>query len=170
MFARLETERSARPSEHDLGYRQKAIGWLAWVGGGDGPSPGQRSHISVVTVRDIGLTQVCAQSIQRAVIDGACTGREDRAVWGEHIDPVAVETYLAELPGVTMVHDLHIWAMSTTETALTAHLVMPGGHPGDAFLVTLADELVHRFRIGHPTIQIEIDGLPDGCVRPARLE
>jgi len=50
-----------------------------------------------------------------------------------HIDPAKVRTYLSGLTGVTEVHDLHIWAMSTTETALTVHLVMPKGHPGDAF-------------------------------------
>jgi cobalt-zinc-cadmium efflux system protein len=71
------------------------------------------------------------------------------------IDERAVRTCLAQLPGVTAVHDLHIWPMSTTETALTAHLVMPGGHPGDAFLLDLAHELEHRFQIGHTTVQIE---------------
>ena len=54
------------------------------------------------------------------------------------IDPTAVRGYLGGLPGVAGVHDLHIWAMSTTETALTAHLVMPAGHPGDAFLIEAA--------------------------------
>jgi cobalt-zinc-cadmium efflux system protein len=72
------------------------------------------------------------------------------------IDPVAVRAYLRALPGVGAVHDIHIWAMSTTETALTCHLVMPGGHPGDAFLKDACHELNHRFRIGHPTIQIEL--------------
>ncbi|MCP2017265.1 MAG: cation diffusion facilitator family transporter [Erythrobacter sp.] len=66
-----------------------------------------------------------------------------------------VRAYLSGLPGVAAVHDLHIWPMSTTETALTAHLVMPGGHPGDPFLLELAHELEHHHRIGHPTIQIE---------------
>jgi cobalt-zinc-cadmium efflux system protein len=66
-----------------------------------------------------------------------------------------VRAYLSGLPGVEAVHDLHIWPMSTTETALTAHLVMPGGHPGDPFLLELARELEHHHRIGHPTIQIE---------------
>ena len=74
----------------------------------------------------------------------------------DNIDDGEVRIYLAGLPGVAAVHDLHIWPMSTTETALTAHLVMPGGHPGDAFLHELAHELEHRFHIGHPTIQVEV--------------
>lgn len=68
----------------------------------------------------------------------------------------AVRSYLAGLDGVAEVHDLHIWPMSTTETALTAHLVMPGGHPGDAFLCEVARELEHHHRIGHTTIQVEV--------------
>jgi cobalt-zinc-cadmium efflux system protein len=71
------------------------------------------------------------------------------------IDLTAVRTFLAGLPGVASVHDLHVWPMSTTETALTCHLVMPGGHPGDAFLASAAEVLAHRFKIGHPTLQIE---------------
>ncbi|WP_100259533.1 cation diffusion facilitator family transporter [Qipengyuania seohaensis] len=67
----------------------------------------------------------------------------------------AVRGYLAELDGVEAVHDLHIWPMSTTETALTAHLIMPGGHPGDGFLSEVAGELEHHHRIHHVTIQIE---------------
>lgn len=76
------------------------------------------------------------------------------------IDEGAVRAWLADRPGVQAVHDLHIWPMSTTETALTAHLVMPGGHPGDAFLHQLAHELEHRFRIHHTTVQVEM--LTDG--------
>jgi len=72
------------------------------------------------------------------------------------IDRDAVRLFLARLPGVTEVHDLHIWAMSTTETALTCHLVMPAGHPGDAFLAELTHDLDHRFAIGHATAQIEM--------------
>lgn len=72
------------------------------------------------------------------------------------IDPAAVRAYLAGLPGVASIHDLHIWPMSTTETALTAHLVMPTGHPGDGFLAETCVELAHRFGIGHPTLQIEL--------------
>lgn len=77
------------------------------------------------------------------------------------IEVEAVRGFLADQPGVGAVHDLHIWPMSTTETALTAHLVMPGGYPGDGFLHGLADQLEHKFGIGHPTIQIEGDGGAD---------
>jgi len=67
-----------------------------------------------------------------------------------------VRDYLESIPEVARVHDLHIWAMSTTENALTAHLVMPSGHPGDAFLAKICAELHHRFKIQHPTVQIEM--------------
>src|SRR5262245_19276384 len=72
------------------------------------------------------------------------------------IDPRAVRNYLSSCAGVSQVHDLHIWPLSTTENALTAHLVFPGGHPGDQFLLTAATELRQRFGIGHATLQIEI--------------
>jgi len=75
------------------------------------------------------------------------------------IDERRVRNFLQALNGVEAVHDLHIWPMSTTETALTVHLVMPGGYPGDSFLHQLAHELEHDFGIGHATIQVEtIDG------------
>jgi len=77
-----------------------------------------------------------------------------------------VDTLLRALPGVTDVHDLHVWAMSTTDIALTAHLVMPDGHPGDAFLERIARELHENFHITHPTIQIEFNGLDHGCAQP----
>ncbi|GAC1414757.1 MAG: cation diffusion facilitator family transporter [Burkholderiaceae bacterium] len=67
----------------------------------------------------------------------------------------AVRNYLEALPGVATMHDLHIWGMSTTETALTAHLVMPAGHPGDTFTCLVSDHLQEKFGIGHATIQIE---------------
>jgi cobalt-zinc-cadmium efflux system protein len=67
----------------------------------------------------------------------------------------AVMDYLQHLSGVASVHDLHVWAMSTTETALTAHLVMPQGHPGDTFLASAAHHLEHHFGICHATLQIE---------------
>src|SRR5215471_8476204 len=71
------------------------------------------------------------------------------------IDRTAVETYLAALPGVTGVHDLHIWAMSTTETALTVHLVRPNAGLDDHLLNETCHALEHRFGIHHATIQIE---------------
>ena len=71
------------------------------------------------------------------------------------IDQAKVREFLESQAGVTAVHDLHIWPMSTTENAITAHLVMPGGYPGDAFLHELAHRLEHRFGIGHPTFQVE---------------
>lgn len=72
-----------------------------------------------------------------------------------HIDEAAVRTFLAGHEGVEAVHDLHIWGMSTTESALTAHLVMPGGTPGDAFLRNIAHELEAKFGIHHATVQVE---------------
>lgn len=71
------------------------------------------------------------------------------------IDAAAVAAALRQLPGVVRVHDLHIWAMSTTEVAMTAHLVMPDGHPGDSFLEAVQERLHHDHGIGHATVQIE---------------
>lgn len=81
----------------------------------------------------------------------------------ENIDPIKVRAYLADLPGVREVHDLHIWAMSTTETALTAHLVMQEG-ASNAFLRDVGTELERRFAIGHSTVQIEPHDAPGPCV------
>ena len=80
------------------------------------------------------------------------------------IDPEAVRAYLDARPGVSGLHDLHIWPMSTTEIALTAHLVMADGHPGNGFLVEIAEALRARFGIAHATLQIEEAGGP-----PCRL-
>src|SRR6185503_13479170 len=79
------------------------------------------------------------------------------------IDAMAVRAHLAALPGVAAIHDLHIWGMSTTETALTCHLVMPAGHPGDAALGHIARELEQRFGIHHATIQIELGDSDEVC-------
>ena len=79
------------------------------------------------------------------------------------IDLPVVRSYLQQLPGVREVHDLHVWGMSTTETALTAHLVMAAGHPGDDFLRRVAGELEAEFRIGHPTLQIELADGAGSC-------
>ncbi|HYK13314.1 MAG TPA: cation transporter, partial [Burkholderiales bacterium] len=81
----------------------------------------------------------------------------------ESVDPGEVRSYLCALKGVAEVHDLHIWGMSTTETALTAHLVMPAGHPGDDFIAHVVHDIEHRFRIGHVTLQIEMGTSANPC-------
>ncbi|MCI0358501.1 MAG: cation diffusion facilitator family transporter [Planctomycetaceae bacterium] len=78
------------------------------------------------------------------------------------IDPQAVDDYLSGLPGVAAVHDLHIWALGTTETALTAHLVVPNRTDHDALLADLSHELHDRFGIEHATVQIE-RGTSEAC-------
>ncbi len=85
------------------------------------------------------------------------------------IEPGAVRTYLEQRPGVEELHDLHIWPMSTTETALTAHLVMPAGHPGDGALNEICRDLRARFGIGHATIQIEVSAEADCALQPAHV-
>ncbi len=82
----------------------------------------------------------------------------------EGVDATAVRAHLLAMPGVTALHDLHIWGMSTTETALTCHLVLPGGHPGDAVLNGVAQQLHHLFGIQHTTIQIELADTEEACV------
>ena len=79
------------------------------------------------------------------------------------IDAGAVSEFLRSHPGVTDVHDLHIWGMSTTESALTAHLVMPAGYPGDAVLDGIANDLRTRFSIGHSTLQVEQGTVQHAC-------
>lgn len=84
-----------------------------------------------------------------------------------NIEPEKVERYLAQLPGVSRVHDLHIWAMSTTETALTAHLVKPDGNIDDELLARVCDELQENFHIGHVTIQLECGSEAHPCRQAA---
>lgn len=79
------------------------------------------------------------------------------------IDYDAVERALLALPGVSRIHDLHIWPMSTTEPVLTAHLVIPAGLPGDDFLAEARVMLHDRFGIGHATLQVETGGECVGC-------
>jgi cobalt-zinc-cadmium efflux system protein len=71
------------------------------------------------------------------------------------VDATQVTAFLAAQSGVTEVHDVHIWAMSTTETALTAHLVMPGGYPGDETIDHIVEHLREDFAIHHCTLQVE---------------
>lgn len=80
-----------------------------------------------------------------------------------NIDALKVQRFLEQRPGVLEVHDLHIWAMSTTEAALTAHLVMPGGYPGDAAIDEIVEQLKHDFRIDHTTLQVEEGTTDHGC-------
>jgi cobalt-zinc-cadmium efflux system protein len=79
------------------------------------------------------------------------------------IDPAKVRAWLAGRPGVSEVHDLHIWAMSTTETAMTAHVVRPLGQDHDQFLHNACAELASKFNIGHVTIQVETSHGAHAC-------
>ena len=73
----------------------------------------------------------------------------------QSVDLAAVKQYLGRLDGVVAVHDLHVWAMSTTETALTVHLVKPNAQIDDELIAEVCDRLHHDFGIGHSTIQLE---------------
>ncbi|MES2019625.1 MAG: cation diffusion facilitator family transporter [Pseudomonadota bacterium] len=81
----------------------------------------------------------------------------------DNVDAARVSAFLLARPGVTAIHDLHIWAMSTTETALTAHLVMPAGYPGDTAVDAISDQLKSDFKIHHCTLQIEMGTTVHGC-------
>ena len=82
-----------------------------------------------------------------------------------NIDAEEVQSFLASLPGVRAVHDLHIWPMSTSETAMTAHMVLPYGHPGKGFLSGIQKQMMERFAIHHTTIQIELEDEEEGLCR-----
>jgi cobalt-zinc-cadmium efflux system protein len=82
------------------------------------------------------------------------------------IDPDAVESYLTSLPGVQQVHDLHIWPMSTTAVALTAHLVVTWDGRSPMFVRDAAHEIEHRFGIAHATIQLEPADADVACAQP----
>jgi len=85
------------------------------------------------------------------------------------IDVAEVRAWLERQPGVREVHDLHIWAMSTTETALTAHLVRPLNEDPDGFLHAACEGLSHRFNIGHATLQVETSGAHGCRLAPAEV-
>jgi cobalt-zinc-cadmium efflux system protein len=80
-----------------------------------------------------------------------------------NVDPTEVEQFLRAHKGVTDIHDLHIWSMSTTDTALTCHLVMPGGYPGDQAIDEIARELREQFAIHHTTLQTEQGTTEHNC-------
>jgi len=100
--------------------------------------------LGIAAVIVIGTAGLLRESVDMA-LDAAPRG----------IDVDAVRAWLLDRPGVTEVHDLHVWAMSTTEVALTAHLIRPENPEGDAFLHEACDGLAHRFGIGHATLQVE---------------
>ena len=81
----------------------------------------------------------------------------------DRIDPSKVEAYLTGLPGVTAFHDLHIWGMSTTEAALTVHLVKPDAAIDDALLARIKTDMQDRFGIGHTTVQFELGDVAHPC-------
>ncbi|MBC7370231.1 MAG: cation transporter [Bdellovibrionaceae bacterium] len=100
--------------------------------------------IAISVIITIGTWGLLRDSVTLAM-DGVPTG----------VDIQEIRSYLAKSPGVQEVHDLHIWAMSTTETALTVHLVMPSALKVDEFLALVCKDLKHNYKIDHPTIQIE---------------
>jgi len=79
------------------------------------------------------------------------------------VDKPRIEKYLADLPGVTDVHDLHVWALSTTENAMTAHIVMPAGHPGDVFVDGIVGTLRRDYAMHHATLQVEMGTTEHHC-------
>lgn len=85
------------------------------------------------------------------------------------IEPARIATFLRKQKGVKGVHDLHVWPMSTTETALTVHLLVPDGYPGDGFSVQIAETLKDRFGIDHATIQIETDAGTPCALEPDHI-
>lgn len=87
-----------------------------------------------------------------------------------HIDTQKIEKYLRSLSGITDIHDLHIWGMSTTESALTVHLVMPAGYPGDLFMDEISHELNEQFSIHHCTLQVEQGTTAHQCTLQAETK
>ena len=81
----------------------------------------------------------------------------------DSVDPQAVHDFLAALPGISRVHDLHIWAMDTSHVAMTAHLVMPQGRADDAFLKMATAQLHDRFEIVHATLQVVTEPFTEPC-------
>jgi cobalt-zinc-cadmium efflux system protein len=130
-----------------------ALTGLQWI------DPALSLGIAVVIV--LGTWGLLRDSVNLA-LDGA----------PREIDVAEVRAWLQALPGVEDIHDLHIWAMSTTETALTAHVIRPAGRlesgdDADQFLHTTCEALSKRFNIGHSTLQVETDSENDCRLAPA---
>jgi cobalt-zinc-cadmium efflux system protein len=109
--------------------------------------------LAIVVVIVMGTWSLLRESVQLAL-----------AAVPAHVNLAKVRDFLGQRPGVSEVHDLHIWAMSTTETALTAHVVMPDGYPGDAVVDTMVEQLRSEFKIHHCTLQVEEGTTDHGCV------
>jgi len=109
------------------------------------------ASLAIVAVILAGTWRILVQSLDMA-LDAA----------PRRIDVEAVRAWLAAQPGVAAVHDLHIWPISPTELALTAHLVVPEGG-GDGLLAHVTDGLAQEFGIGHPTLQLEHSDCDAGC-------
>ena len=108
--------------------------------------------LAIIAVIVIGTWSLLRESIQLAM-----------SAVPAHIDVPAVDSYLRQCSGVTDIHDLHIWGMSTTESALTVHLVMPEGYPGDAFMDDIVRTLKERFSVQHSTLQVEQGTTDHAC-------
>jgi cobalt-zinc-cadmium efflux system protein len=124
--------------------------WLGWIW----LDPAVSLAIAVVIL--LGTWGLFSQSLHM-LFDGV----------PDSVDPHAVRDCLAALPGVTHVHDLHIWATGTSHIAMTAHLVMPQGHADDAFLKYATDQLHSRFEITHATLQVMNQAFTQPCAEPA---
>jgi cobalt-zinc-cadmium efflux system protein len=111
------------------------------------------ASLAIVVVIVIGTWSLLRESVQLVL-----------AAVPANISQEKVSRFLEQRPGVSEVHDLHIWAMSTTEAALTAHIVMPDGYPGDAAIDAIVDQLRHDFGIDHCTLQVEEGTTDHGCV------
>jgi cobalt-zinc-cadmium efflux system protein len=113
----------------------------------------------IVTVIVIGTWGLLRESMQLAL-----------SAIPENIDAPSVEKYLRQCKGVTDIHDMHIWGMSTTENALTVHLVIPEGYPGDAFMDDIMLTLKESFSIHHSTLQVEQGTTDHSCVLQPNIE
>ena len=118
---------------------------------------------SVISLLIVGVIMISTWQLFRQSLDLAMDAVPD------HVDLPAVKSYLQNLPEIKEVHDLHIWAMSTTETALTAHLVHCVSPLDDQLTRAISHELQHRFQIQHTTLQFETDAnlCQGGCESPA---
>ena len=136
-----------------IAFGVAAAGALVWLTGWQWLDPLTSLFVSVAVVT---MTWSLLKEAFASVID---------AVPG-HVDYGSVRTYLTELPSVSEVHDLHIWRLSSTETALTAHLVLPWSTYAPTFIQDVCKQLHDRFSIEHSTLQIETAGAPPCALAP----